>query len=91
MLLWARGQKGFDFNRLSTVQLQLVQRQEAMVIAQGQIALGLIQVYRGLGGGWQIRLEAAETPFRLPTEAGEGAVSLEPVPTPAPSAPTGPE
>ena len=27
--------------------------------AQGQIALGLIQVYKALGGGWQIRTESA--------------------------------
>ena len=34
--------------------------------ARGQIALGLIQVYRALGGGWQIRLEGEEAMPAVP-------------------------
>ena len=30
------------------------------LLAQGSIALGLIQVYRALGGGWQIRVTGCE-------------------------------
>jgi outer membrane protein TolC len=44
-----------DFNRVALIQERLVQRQELLAEAQGDIALGLIQVYRALGGGWQIR------------------------------------
>jgi outer membrane protein TolC len=33
-----------------------VQELDLLAQAQGEIALGLIQVYRALGGGWQIRL-----------------------------------
>jgi NodT family efflux transporter outer membrane factor (OMF) lipoprotein len=33
-----------------------VQQEDNLAQAQGNVALGLIQVYRALGGGWQIRL-----------------------------------
>ena len=44
-----------DFNRVSLVEQNLVQQQNQLAQAQGAIATGLIQVYRALGGGWQIR------------------------------------
>jgi outer membrane protein TolC len=44
-----------DFNRVAVLQERLVQRQEQLAQAQGAIALGLVEVYRALGGGWQIR------------------------------------
>jgi len=46
-----------DFNRVAVLQERLVQRQEQLAQAQGEIALGLVGVYRALGGGWQIRTE----------------------------------
>ncbi|MDB5392039.1 MAG: efflux system, outer rane lipoprotein CmeC [Planctomycetaceae bacterium] len=49
-----------DFNRVATLQLTLVQQQNLLAQARGQIATGLINVYRALGGGWQIRLESYE-------------------------------
>jgi NodT family efflux transporter outer membrane factor (OMF) lipoprotein len=45
-----------DFNRVDTIEQNLVQQQNLEAQARGQIAMGLIQVYRALGGGWQIRL-----------------------------------
>jgi NodT family efflux transporter outer membrane factor (OMF) lipoprotein len=47
-----------DFNRVATLETNLVQQQNVLAQARGQIATGLIDVYRALGGGWQIRLEA---------------------------------
>jgi NodT family efflux transporter outer membrane factor (OMF) lipoprotein len=44
-----------DFNRYATILEQLITQQEQWATARGQIALGLIQTYRALGGGWQIR------------------------------------
>lgn len=41
-----------DFNRVALLQQNLVTQQDQLAQAQGQIALGLIQVYRALGGGW---------------------------------------
>jgi len=47
-----------DFNRVAVLEELLVSRQNQLAQAQGDIALGLIQVYRALGGGWQIRCES---------------------------------
>lgn len=44
-----------DFNRVFTLQGQLVTTQDQLAVAQGGIALSLIAIYRSLGGGWQIR------------------------------------
>jgi len=49
------GLAGLDFNRYATIVQNLVVQQDQWAQARGQIALGLIQVYRGLGGGWQIK------------------------------------
>ena len=43
-----------DFNRVSVLQQTLVQEQNLLAQARGQIATGLVNVYRALGGGWQI-------------------------------------
>ena len=51
-----------DFNRLSNVQLDLARQQDDLAFTRGQIAQGWIDVYRSLGGGWQIRLANAQ-PF----------------------------
>ena len=50
------GAAGVDFNRYATILQNLVQQQDLWVQARGEVAQGLIQVYRALGGGWQIRL-----------------------------------
>jgi NodT family efflux transporter outer membrane factor (OMF) lipoprotein len=49
------GRGGIDFNRYATIQQTLVTQQDQWAQSRGQICLGLIQVYRGLGGGWQIK------------------------------------
>jgi NodT family efflux transporter outer membrane factor (OMF) lipoprotein len=51
-----------DFNRVAFIEEQLVTRQNQLAQSQGDIALGLIQVYRALGGGWQIRCEGQAAP-----------------------------
>ncbi len=50
------GLAGVDFNRYAVILQNLIQQQDTWAQSQGQIGQGLIQVYRGLGGGWQIRL-----------------------------------
>ena len=55
-----------DFNRVALVQQNLVQQQDLLTQAQGDIALGLVEVYRALGGGWQIRLEPGYGPVAVP-------------------------
>ncbi len=50
-----------DFTRVTQVQQSLVQQQDTLAQARGEIARGLIQVYRALGGGWQVRCTGCET------------------------------
>jgi NodT family efflux transporter outer membrane factor (OMF) lipoprotein len=50
-----------DYNRVVVILEQLVERQQSLAQAQGQVVQGLIQVNRALGGGWQIRSDAAAT------------------------------
>jgi NodT family efflux transporter outer membrane factor (OMF) lipoprotein len=45
-----------DYTPVFVAEQFLVQQQNAYAQAQGDIALGLIQVYRALGGGWELRL-----------------------------------
>jgi NodT family efflux transporter outer membrane factor (OMF) lipoprotein len=68
-----------DFNRVAVIEDQLVTRQNQLAQAQGDIALGLIQVYRALGGGWQIRCAP-----QVALETG-AAGSTEPQAMPTPS------
>jgi len=57
-----------DFNRVAVLQERLVQRQEQLAQAKGEIAVGLVQVYRALGGGWQIRCAPPGPPTSAPSE-----------------------
>ena len=41
-----------DFTRVTQVEQALVQQQDTLMQALGEIATGLIQVYKALGGGW---------------------------------------
>ncbi len=50
------GLAGVNFDRYALIVQNLIQQQDLWAQAQGQIAFGLIEVYRALGGGWQIRL-----------------------------------
>jgi NodT family efflux transporter outer membrane factor (OMF) lipoprotein len=46
-----------DFNRVSLLEQNLVTYQNQQAQARGSIALGLIETYRALGGGWTSRLD----------------------------------
>jgi NodT family efflux transporter outer membrane factor (OMF) lipoprotein len=65
-----------DFNRVAVVSEQLVSRQNQLAQAEGEIAQGLIQIYRALGGGWQIRNETNGSP--APCAGPSGATLLPP-------------
>ena len=67
-----------DFNRFAVIQQNLISQQDAWAQARGNIAQGLIQVYKALGGGWQIRLLSEEVLTRLPP-----VQPTAPEPTPA--------
>jgi outer membrane protein TolC len=46
-----------DFNRVFNLETTQVQQQDQLAIARGNVALNLINVYRALGGGWELRLQ----------------------------------
>ena len=80
-----------DFNRLATLETNLVTAQVSQAQARAAIALGLVQVYRALGGGWEIRLGQATA--SAGPQPGPAAAGVENMSLPAPKAnPTvGPE
>lgn len=78
-------QGAVDFNRYAVIQRNLVTQQDAAAQAHGQIAQGLISVYRALGGGWEIRFTGG-APEPAPTAPlPEGANNTEPIPAPEPT------
>ncbi len=52
-----RGQM-IDFSQVGYFAQNLLEQQDAAAQAQGDVALALVEIYRALGGGWQIRLGA---------------------------------
>jgi NodT family efflux transporter outer membrane factor (OMF) lipoprotein len=52
------GIAGVDFNRYAVIEQTLINQEDLWAQARGQIAQGLIQVYRALGGGWEVRLQS---------------------------------
>ena len=51
-----------DFNRVYTTQSQLVTQQDQLASTRGNIVLYLIQVYRAMGGGWELFVEGRGMP-----------------------------
>ena len=83
-----------DLTRVTLLQQNLVPLEDTLAQAQGEIATGLIQVYKALGGGWQIRVNGCDPgdaePASPATPATSGslatpALPAEPVKTPPPS------
>ena len=74
------GLGGIDFNRYATIQQNLIVQQDQWAQSRGQISLGLIQVYRGLGGGWQIKCSCP------PDKQGVLSPAVASVDQPAPAA-----
>jgi NodT family efflux transporter outer membrane factor (OMF) lipoprotein len=73
-----------DVNRLFILANSQLQSQDQLAVAQGNIALNLINVYRALGGGWELRLqydcgiEAPNVPS--PPISPDGPLVLQPNP-----------
>ena len=71
-----------DYTPVALITQDLIRQQDTLLLARGETVRALIQVYKALGGGWQIRLQPADTlPVAFaPTPAEE-------LPTPAAEAP----
>jgi len=69
-----------DFNRVFNLESTQVQQQDQSAIAAGNIALNLINVYRALGGGWELRCQQEQLQRSIDSERGDarGAPSEEP-------------
>ena len=50
---------GADFNRYAVIQQNLITQQDQWALSRGEIAQGLVQVYRALGGGWVVPCDSA--------------------------------
>jgi NodT family efflux transporter outer membrane factor (OMF) lipoprotein len=73
MRLYEIGQTGFDFNRYALIEQNLINQQDAWAASRGQIAQGLIAIYRALGGGWEIRCNPPPPPqMTLPVTPPSG-------------------
>jgi NodT family efflux transporter outer membrane factor (OMF) lipoprotein len=68
-----------DVNRLYTLENTQLQEQDNLAVAQGNVALNLIAVYRALGGGWEIRTQN--------DTCGTGTMPTQAAPSEAPAAP----
>jgi hypothetical protein len=75
-----------DFTRVTLLEQTLVQQQDVLTQAQGEIVTGLIQVYRALGGGWQIRLTGCVITPRPPQSEPISAGTPTSHPKPFPNA-----
>ncbi|HEV3003402.1 MAG TPA: efflux transporter outer membrane subunit, partial [Pirellulales bacterium] len=81
-----------SFIWVSFLEQNLVQQQNQLALAKNNIAQGLIQVYRALGGGWQIRLRGGEAvPGQVPGPAREEPIvpAAENLPPPEPAGEAG--
>ncbi len=81
-----------DFNRVYTIQSQLVVEQDSLATTQGDIALQLINVYRAPGGGWQTfvngqyRADAPMPAAAPPASEPDPVLKPDSVPVPPPAA-----
>ena len=74
-----------SFANVFLLQGELVGAQDQLAQARGDVLLNLIELYRALGGGWEVRCQG----FRADTIEVAGQTLIEPVPTPSPdSAPS---
>jgi NodT family efflux transporter outer membrane factor (OMF) lipoprotein len=73
-----------DFGRVFVAEFFLAQQQDLLAQAEGSIAQALVELYRALGGGWEIRLNSA--PVAPPT-SGPNAPAIPPQPAPMPPEP----
>jgi|HubBroStandDraft_6_1064221.scaffolds.fasta_scaffold61919_2 NodT family efflux transporter outer membrane factor (OMF) lipoprotein len=71
-----------DFTRITQLEQNLVLQQNTLAQARGEIAEGLIQTYRALGGGWEIRCTGLD-----PVEGSPVQNTAPPVPPVAPVSP----
>jgi NodT family efflux transporter outer membrane factor (OMF) lipoprotein len=73
-----------SFSIYTQYEQTLLNVQDLSAQARGQIAQGLISVYRAMGGGWELRLNGGGEAGPMP--AGVAPNQVEPILTPSPNA-----
>jgi NodT family efflux transporter outer membrane factor (OMF) lipoprotein len=73
-----------DYTRVAQLEQNQVALDDTLAQDEGEIALGLIQVYKALGGGWQIRCTGCTEPDLLPQWTSPAPEPGEKLPTPRP-------
>ena len=85
-----------DFNRVFNLETTQVQQQDQLAVAAGNIALNLVNVYRALGGGWELRYQKEQLQRSTDSEHGDArgapreapaALGPESLPEPLPPRP----
>jgi NodT family efflux transporter outer membrane factor (OMF) lipoprotein len=73
-----------EITQVILLEQTLVTQQDTLAQAQGEIPTGLIQVYKALGGGWQLRLRGCDPQAEVapPTQAAPPAEQNLPAPQP---------
>jgi NodT family efflux transporter outer membrane factor (OMF) lipoprotein len=82
-----------DFTRITQLEQNLVLQQNTLALARGEISQGLIQTYRALGGGWEMRLggmDSGPAPSQVVPTNVPPAPPATPGPAAAPPAPAQP-
>jgi NodT family efflux transporter outer membrane factor (OMF) lipoprotein len=73
-----------DFNRVFNLETAQIQQQDNLAVAAGNIALNLINVYRAMGGGWELRLQTDGHADESMTMAAPSAMPGPALPAPGP-------
>ena len=73
-----------DYTRVLNTQTSLLQQQDALTSAQGQVVNSLVSVYKSLGGGWQIREGNDYIPQQIKADMSERTDWGELLQTPEP-------
>jgi NodT family efflux transporter outer membrane factor (OMF) lipoprotein len=83
--LWKDGLLS-DYTRVAQLESTQVVLDDTLAQAEGNIALGLIQVYKALGGGWQIRCAGCAEPPITPQSPPPPHAEIPALQSPAPPA-----
>ena len=74
-----------DFGRVFFAEYFLVQQQDELAHAEGAVALALVEIYRALGGGWEVSPDCLP-PMTIQVRVAPGAEELPPPAAEAPPA-----
>lgn len=85
-----------DFARVYILQGELLRQQDQLAIAESEIALGMIAIFKAAGGGWDVRNEAdgsvivteSDVPLASDVEEVEANEPVESIPEPENVVPT---